>query len=481
MNTILICCDTWRRDHSGAYGNDWINTPNINAFAEKSAVFENAFIGSYPTLPCRRDIQTGRYEFPWRGWGGLEQDDVTLSGQFTAAQKISYLFTDIYHHWGRDAGSIWKDFGGFDLVRGQERDFYVTDSDIQFEHRALDYPEHNKKDHGHFRNCQLIRHEESDWFSPQLFSRAARWIQHNADHEDFFLMIDAFDPHEPWDPPRYYIDMYDDPDYDGRDIVVAPYGPVKDNLTPEELKHIQAQYAGEVTMIDRWFGHFIDQVDALGLMDETMIILTTDHGTHNGDHGRTGKNWVLWDEISHIPLMVWHPEMGHGARPKQFVQPIDYFPTICEVGSVETPDGLHGRSLLPYLDDPDGDDPRDAILFGEFRNTCNITDGEYTLFQGVDPSHPPLYSYTNILSKWNSGDWGPFDGVRRRVGPKNSNNSGGKNETRFYHNATDPKQENNIRDSAPEQLLRMRKLMSEKLQAIDAPTELLARFGLDKI
>ena len=203
--------------------------------------------------------------------------------------------------------------------------------------------------------------------------------------------------------------------------------------------------------------------------------------THNGDHGRTGKNWVLWDEISHIPLMVWHPEMGHGARPKQFVQPIDYFPTICEVGSVETPDGLHGRSLLPYLDDPDGDDPRDAILFGEFRNTCNITDGEYTLFQGVDPSHPPLYSYTNILSKWNSGDWGPFDGVRRRVGPKNSNNSGGKNETRFYHNATDPKQENNIRDSAPEQLLRMRKLMSEKLQAIDAPTELLARFGLDKI
>ncbi|PIY51378.1 MAG: sulfatase, partial [Armatimonadetes bacterium CG_4_10_14_3_um_filter_66_18] len=56
MNTILIVCDTWRRDHSGAYGNDWIHTPNINRFAEKAAVFENAYLTSYPTLPCRRDI-----------------------------------------------------------------------------------------------------------------------------------------------------------------------------------------------------------------------------------------------------------------------------------------------------------------------------------------------------------------------------------------------------------------------------------------
>ncbi|PIZ36196.1 MAG: sulfatase, partial [Armatimonadetes bacterium CG_4_10_14_0_8_um_filter_66_14] len=74
MNTILIVCDTWRRDHSGAYGNDWIHTPNINRFAEKAAVFENAYLTSYPTLPCRRDILTGRYEFPWRGWGGLDPD-----------------------------------------------------------------------------------------------------------------------------------------------------------------------------------------------------------------------------------------------------------------------------------------------------------------------------------------------------------------------------------------------------------------------
>ena len=480
MNTILIVLDTWRRDHAACYGNDWIRTENIRRFAEQAAVFENAYFGSYPTLPCRRDIATGCLEFPWRGWGGLERDDRTLAGVLGNAGKLSYFITDIYHHWGRDAGTYWKDFSGFDLVRGQEKDGYFTDGDIQFEHRALGYPPHNRAHEPHFRNVQVMRRDEQDWFSPQIFRRAGRWLQHNHMHDDFFLMIDSFDPHEPWDPPRYYTDMYGDPDFDGREFPVAPYGPVKDHLTPEELRHVQALYAGEITMIDRWFGHFMEQVERLGLLEDTMIILTTDHGTHNGDHGRTGKNWVLWEEISHIPLIVYHPEYGHGARPTQLVQPMDYFPTICEAAGMSPPDDLHGRSLLPFLQNPGRDDPRDAILFGEFRNSAYLTDGEYTLQQGVAPENPPLYSYSTIVSKWNSGDWGPFDGVRRRVGPGNARTAGEKNRTRLYHLPTDPAQENNLADEKPEQLERLRRLMVRKFREIDAPPELLRRFGLEE-
>jgi len=482
VNTILIVCDTWRRDHAGnAYGNDWIRMPNVSRFAERSAVFENAYISSYPTLPCRRDIATGRYEFPWRGWGGLEPDDVTLAELLSEAGKVSYFITDVYHHWGRDAGNYWRDFSGFRLIRGVERDGYITDSDVQFDYRPLGYPPHNRKDEPHFRNVQQFRRNEEDWFSPMVFREATRWIQHNADHEDFFLMIDSFDPHEPWDPPRYYTNLYDDPDYSGREFPVAPYGPVEGQLTPEELKHVQALYAGEITMIDRWFGHFMEQVELMGLMDNTMVILTTDHATHNGDHGRTGKNWILMEEIAHIPLIVWHPELGHGTRPKQFAQPQDFFPTTLEACGVEAPDGVHGRSLIPYLESPDADDPRDAILFGEFRCTCNLTDGEYTLFQGVDPANPPIYSYSQIRSKWSSDDWSQFDGQRRLVGPNNANTAGGKNETRLYCLTTDPKQETNIAASAPEQLRRMQQLMIQKLEEIDAPSELMARWGLDKV
>ena len=234
-------------------------------------------------------------------------------------------------------------------------------------------------------------------------------------------------------------------------------------------------------MLDRWLGHFLEQIEIMELMENTMIVLTTDHGTYNGDHGRTGKNWVLWEALSHIPLIVWHPELGHGQRPKQFVQPIDYFPTIMEVSGLDAPDGLHGRSMIPYLEDADADDPRDAVIFGEFRNTVNVTDGEYVLFQGVDPSNPPLYSYSQIISKWNSGDWGPFDGTRKLVGPGNANTAGEKNLTRLYHLPSDPKQETNLAGSQPDQLLRMQRLLIEKLGEIDVPSELRARFGLDKI
>ena len=481
MNTILIVCDTWRRDHSGCYGNDWIRTDNIDRFAAKAAVFENAYIASYPTLPCRRDIATGRYEFPWRGWGGLDDDDVTLPAVLGQDGRLSYFITDVYHHWGRDAGNYWRDFTGFDLVRGQERDGYITDTDIRFDLRMHRYPAHPRPDEPHVRNVQYLRREEKDWFCAQVFSRAARWVQHNADHEDFFLMIDSFDPHEPWDPPRYYTDLYGDPAYEGREFSVAPYAPVEGRLTEEELRHVQALYAGEVTLLDRWVGLFLEQVERVGLMENTLIILTTDHGTYNGDHGRTGKNYVMWEELSHIPLIVWHPELAHGARPAQFVQPIDYFPTVLDAAGVGPPVGLHGKSLIPLLQDPSAADTRDAVIFGEFRNTCNVTDGEYVLLQGVHPSNPPLYCYSHVKSKWASDDWGPFDGVRRRVGPKNADTAGDRNQTRLYHLPSDPGQERNIADSHPDELLRMQHLLVRELRTIEAPPELMARFGLDGV
>lgn len=198
------------------------------------------------------------------------------------------------------------------------------------------------------------------------------------------MVILGFTRHEPWDPPRHYVKLYDDSEEDVKEYPVAPYDWVEGNLTKAELKRVQAIYAGEITMVDRWVGHFLDQVENMGLMDETMIIIAADHGTHNGDHGRTGKNWVLWDEISHIPMIVWHPEFGHGTRRKQFVQPIDYFPTVLDAMGLDAPEEvhLHGQSLIPFLRDENAPG-RDAILFGQFSGTCNITDGEYVLLQGV--------------------------------------------------------------------------------------------------
>jgi len=179
---------------------------------------------------------------------------------------------------------------------------------------------------------------------------------------------------------------------------------------------------------------------------------------------------------------VRHPRWGRGTRLQQFVQPIDFFPTICEALGVEPPGGLHGRSILPFLENPDAEDARDAVLFGEFAQACYLTDREYALVQGVHPSNPPLYSYSVIKSKWSSDDWGPFDGTRRRVGPRNADTAGtGRTRTRLYSLRDDPRQEHDIAAAAPDVLRSMQRRLVQKLREIDAPPELITRFGLEEV
>jgi len=444
LNVILIVCDTWRRDLMGCYGNDWIRTPNIDRIAKMGTVFENCYCGSFPTLPNRRDIITGRYEFPWRGWGPLEENDITLSGLITRSGRISYFITDVYHHWRR-GGNYWRDFSGFELIRGQERDNWITDADIEIDYPAPEY-EKTERIKPHLRNVKFLRKSEKDWFAPQVFSRAMRWIQHNASHKDFFLMIDSFDPHEPWDPPRYYTNLYDDPNYDGYEYVTPSYRPIEGYLTETEFKHVQAMYAGEITMVDRWLGFFLEQVEIMGLMDKTMIIITTDHGTYNGDHGQVGKLQThMYQGISHIPMIIWHPEFGHGERLKQLVQPIDIFPTVLEAVGLKVPKNIHGKSLIPLLEGKD-EELRDAAIFGRFNFSYNVTDGEYVLYRWLP--HTP-----------------PADGMSK---------------TALFHLPSDPKEENNIAESDDKTLLRMQRLLKRKLEEINAPQELLKRLGLDK-
>ena len=170
-----------------------------------------------------------------------------------------------------------------------------------------------------------------------------------------------------------------------------------------------------------------------------------------GTTGAPGKNWVLWDEIARIPLIVWHPEWGHGTRPKQFVQPIDYFPTVLDAMDLDVPKGarLHGQSLMPYLRDERAPG-RDAILYGQFAGTCNIADGEYALLQGVDESNPPVYAYSSIIANRNQFDW-DADVLRCKLTPVRHPE---KHKTRLYHAPSDPKQERDLADREPETLSR---------------------------
>jgi arylsulfatase A-like enzyme len=227
---------------------------------------------------------------------------------------------------------------------------------------------------------------------------ACRWLERNYTHPNFFLWVDAFDPHEPWDPPRYYVDMYD-PGYQGQVVDHPQYGP-QGFLTPEELRHCRALYAGEVTLVDTWVGRLFETVDHLGLYDDTAVLLLSDHGHYIGDHGLVGKSghgpdgpYPLYQEISHIVMMARVPGGARGARMEALVQPADVMPTVLELTEMDRPEGLHGISLVPALyGQPLPQRPiivtSPGLTDDPERPVCSaITDGEWAL-QYRGPRYP---------------------------------------------------------------------------------------------
>ncbi|MBD3351528.1 MAG: sulfatase-like hydrolase/transferase [Candidatus Lokiarchaeota archaeon] len=337
MNFIIIISDTLRRDHLSAYGNDWIHTENIQRFADKSLVFDRAYSASFPTVPMRRDVFTGAFTAAYTPWAPLTEIEPVLQQVLgNSYDYLSMMVTDETHilengfHFDRG-------FDGFEWIRGQEGDRWKTSprtTQFACNESKIRNPERLKRTH--MRQRAHWRYER-DTFPGRTSTRVCEWLEDNYKSTPFYLYVDFFDPHEPWDPPQWYVDMYD-PDYDGQVIDYPKYTEWRKIMTERELKHTQALYAGEVTLLDRAVGKIFSKCEDLGLLENTMIILTTDHGFLLGEHGIIGKSLIgykfrycpLFEEINHIPLIIYHPD-GIKGRTDALVQPPDFFPTITDI------------------------------------------------------------------------------------------------------------------------------------------------------
>lgn len=484
MNTIFILIDTLRRDHLGCYRNNWIQTPNLDSLARKSVVFDNAYLGSYPCMPARRDIWTGRFEFPWRGWGPLEPSDPDIVKLISQNEHTSMVISDHYHMWERGSGNYFFNFSGVEFIRGQENDMWITDPEI-----PIEFPGDPERMAGHVRRPEpFARYKrntahfrvEQDYFAPQVFRKASEWVERNRAQKDFFLMLEVFDPHEPFDPPFPYSEMYN-PGYNGQRFIWPTYGK-SDLYSQEELKEIQALYAGEVTMVDRWLGQLLDTVEHLGLMDDTMIIVVTDHGHLFGEHGMIGKPWAdlgdsnMYDELAHIPLLIYHPKGNFGKRIADLVQPVDLFATILDSFNIPIPEGTHGMSLLPYVFQPDVGTPlRTVAVFGRYGEAMNITDGEWTLYLWPpSETNEPLCWYSHLPPQFgNVRVKDDFDGTRYSALVARGSMS-----SALYNVKEDPQQEHNQYDERPDVVERLKDNLRQFLISISAPHEQFTRLGL---
>ena len=220
MNIIHIISDTFRRDNLEIFGGKGYS-PALNAFAEKCVVFDKAYVCSYPTVPIRGDLVTGEVGICRRGWEPLQRNVPVIANDLTKAGVVSMMIADTPHHLNN--GFLYnRGFTGWKWIRGQESDLLETHS-YDFESKiALRYREHtrphpNKLPAGifnHLKNSDS-RRNEGDTFVAQTVRTACDWLERNYQHENFYLMVDTFDPHEPWDVPDWYIRRFDPDDYDG--------------------------------------------------------------------------------------------------------------------------------------------------------------------------------------------------------------------------------------------------------------------------
>jgi len=376
MKVILIVTDSLRRDHLGAYGNDWIHTPNLDRLAREATVFEHAYIGSFPTVPTRRDILLGHGDrgVPFNRWKPFEPDEVTLSERLAEKGIVSMMITDVQNTVTRGI-NMNKGFTAWVCNRGQEADPCWLDNNVQLEFpvepRLIRYRAGSW--HQILMN-RAHRRTENDWFAPGTYAMAIDWLERNYTRDDFFLYLDTFDPHEPWDPPRWYEDLYDR-DFKGRRFDAPTYGIVKKlGYTKREVQNTRARYSGEVTMVDASLGRLLAVLERLGLYDEALIIFTSDHGVYMdypGDHGMICKANMLGDDgaimaagkppkqpvhyyphyagVCRTPLIARMPGQAKGKRIRAIAQPWDLAPTVLDAFGMPAPPQLWGESLLPLI------------------------------------------------------------------------------------------------------------------------------------
>ncbi|MCX7017242.1 MAG: sulfatase [Candidatus Sumerlaeota bacterium] len=388
LNVVLICMDTFRADCVRAMGRKpFMKTPNLDRLAAEGALFENAFGEGQPTIQYRRALLSGMRSFPFdenydtrglwpnlAGWHKIPPEQPTLAELLLDAGYATGFFSDTYHMF-KPTQNFTRGFLSWDFIRGQESDNY------RFPRlSAIDVKRHFPPDKPpmamtlqHLSNFR-DRKTEDDYSAAKVVASALQFLDDVRDAQPFFLYVDTFDPHEPWDPPKGYADLYD-PDWK------EPWEPIH-GVRPEDgervCKRIEANYLGECTFVDKQVGRILDKLDQMGAAGSTLVIATSDHGTEMMDHGAISKGAHACQHRHNnemVGIIRWPGRVPAGRRVKGFILIHDLFPTILKACGVAHPP-VQGLDILPLATGAT-ERVRDYIITG-WHNLANVRTLDYS-------------------------------------------------------------------------------------------------------
>lgn len=284
---VLVTIDTLRARQLGCYGYDRPTSPNIDAWAKNAVLFENNIVQAPWTVPSLGSLFTGHYPVE--------------VGVYTNRGGISpdlMTLPQLFKRYGFRTAS----FNTHVLLVNKSGGFRRGFDDV--------FPDTVKP--------ARINEHKIPWSNTEPY--LMQWLDEHA-RERFFIWIHSMDPHGP-------------------PTIGNPY------LGREGWK----AYDGEVRWVDEAFGRILAKLEEVGIRDQVLLVFAADHGEAFGEHGLSGHQDVMYDEVLNGPLIIQYPGMGRTGRVAEPVELLDVFPTIAELAGLTVPPETRGESLVPLIE-----------------------------------------------------------------------------------------------------------------------------------
>ena len=392
-NILWICTDQQRFDTLGCYGNDFVETPNLDRLARQGVQFDRCYSQSPVCTPSRASMLTGRYPRTTRvrqNGQSIPADETPvtktladsgytcgLAGKLHISpchpdkskdrpmteRRIDDGYADF--HWGPGTGKYWPT---------NEYHLWLRSQDVEYERSSFN-------DSEYVETSMPPEHHQTTWCA----NRAIDFIEENESFDEPWLFsVNPFDPHHPFDPPESYLQRYLDrldeiplPDYEPGELDDKPPFQRQDHegaynqadnypfaeMDDEDHRLLRAAYWAMVDLIDDQVGRLLDALDRTGQREETLVVFTSDHGELLGDHGIYLKGPYFYEPAIRVPLIAsWPGTVNEGVRSDALVELTDLAPTLLEATGETPPVGMQGRSMWPLLTgETDPDDHRSSV------------------------------------------------------------------------------------------------------------------------
>lgn len=382
-NILLIMADQFVWNGVGEVGG-WTYTPNLDRLYREGTSFLNCWTPSPLCLPARASLLTGKYpeelNLMDNASEGLNEKSCTWVQNLRGAGYETGLFGKLHaYKWPsdlREKEGLVRSLG-FDHINeipgprtyGEKKSVYyeylankglldIYNQDLEARYNRSVY------------DTKPTPLDVKDYADVYVTDRSLEWLKCHDRTRNWFLQVSFGGPHEPWDTPEEYVNLYKDkkmpvPLKKPRDksenrkrgvydeLLSGRYDPFLNTtinqMTPDDVEKVRKSYAGHITLIDEQIGRLIKALEETGELDHTVIIFTSDHGEQNGDYGLLFKQTFL-NSSAKVPLVFWRAGSGFkNSREDQDVSLIDVGATILDLAGADLNEGSHAQSLMPYL------------------------------------------------------------------------------------------------------------------------------------